>query len=125
MAARSRRIPRRCCGCWPTRRPTRCAPFRPRACNPCLPPAGSGWSGIMWRLDYPWLLILLPLGWLAYRYLPAYVQRRGALRIPFFESVARTIGQSPQRPGVRRDGWQLALNVLVWALLVLALARPE
>ncbi|MGO4401138.1 vWA domain-containing protein [Achromobacter sp. PAB15] len=79
----------------------------------------------MWRLDYPWLLILLPLGWLAYRYLPAYVQRRGALRIPFFESVARTIGQSPQRPGVRRDGWQLALNVLVWALLVLALARPE
>jgi len=79
----------------------------------------------MWRLEYPWLLVLLPLGWLAYRYLPAYVQRRGALRIPFFESVARSVGQSPQRPGVRRDPWQLGLNALVWALLVLALARPE
>lgn len=79
----------------------------------------------MWRLEYPWLLALLPLGWLAFRYLPSYVQRRGAVRIPFFESVARSVGQSPQRPGVRRDHWQLALNVLVWALLVLALARPE
>ena len=79
----------------------------------------------MWRLEYPWLLALLPLGWLAWRYLPAYVQRRGALRIPFFESVARSVGQSPQRPGVRRDRWQLALNALVWALIVVALARPE
>ena len=24
----------------------------------------------MWQLDYPWLLILLPLPWLGYRYLP-------------------------------------------------------
>lgn len=79
----------------------------------------------MWRLEYPWLLALLPLGWLAYRYLPPYVQRRAALRIPFFESVARSIGQAPQHPGVRRDPWQLGLNVLVWLLLALALARLE
>jgi Ca-activated chloride channel family protein len=79
----------------------------------------------MWRLEYPWLLALLPLGWLAYRYLPPYVQRRAALRIPFFEAVARSVGQAPQRPGVRRDPWQLGLNVLVWSLLVVALARPE
>lgn len=79
----------------------------------------------MWRLEYPWLLALLPLGWLAYRYLPPYVQRRSAVRIPFFESVARSTGQAPQRPGVRGDRWQLALNALVWLLLVLTLARPE
>lgn len=79
----------------------------------------------MWRLEYPWLLALLPLGWLAYRYLPPYVQRRSAVRIPFFESVARSTGQTPRRPGVRGDRWQLALNALVWLLLVLALARPE
>jgi Ca-activated chloride channel family protein len=79
----------------------------------------------MWRLEYPWLLALLPLGWVAYRYLPVYLQRRGAVRIPFFESVARSVGQTPQRPGVRRDRWQLALNMLVWLLLILALARPE
>lgn len=79
----------------------------------------------MWRLEYPWLLALLPLGWLAWRLLPSYVQRRGAVRVPFFESVARTVGQSPQRPGVRRDRLQTLVNALVWALLVLALARPE
>lgn len=79
----------------------------------------------MWRLEYPWLLALLPVGWMAYRFLPPYVQRRGAVRIPFFESVAQAVGQSPQRPGVRRDWPQTCLNVLVWVLLVLALARPE
>ncbi len=26
----------------------------------------------MWQLDYPWLLLLLPLPWLGYRYLPDY-----------------------------------------------------
>jgi len=78
----------------------------------------------MWRLDYPWLLALLPLAAVAYRYLPAYVQRRSAVRVPFFESVARTSGQSPQRPGVRRDGVQLAMHIAVWCLAVLALARP-
>jgi len=78
----------------------------------------------MWRLDHPWLLLLLPLAAVAYRYLPAYIQRRGAVRIPFFESVARTAGQSPLRPGVRRDRAQLALQAAVWCLAVLALARP-
>jgi hypothetical protein len=38
----------------------------------CSTPANTGWSIIMWQLDYPWLLLLLPLPWLAYRYLPAY-----------------------------------------------------
>jgi len=79
----------------------------------------------VWRLEYPWLLALLPLGWLAWRYLPPYVQGRSAVRIPFFESVARAVGQPAQRPGVRRDRWQTALNVLVWMLLLVALARPE
>lgn len=37
----------------------------------------------MWQLDYPWLLLLLPLPWLAYRYLPAYNEARSAVRVPF------------------------------------------
>lgn len=37
----------------------------------------------MWQLDYPWLLILLPLPWFGYRYLPDYREARSAVRVPF------------------------------------------
>ncbi|WP_424625623.1 VWA domain-containing protein [Achromobacter marplatensis] len=79
----------------------------------------------MWRLEYPWLLAAAPLALAAYRWLPAYVQQRNALRVPFFDSVAAITGQSPSRPGVRASPGQLWLNVAVWLLVVLALARPQ
>lgn len=79
----------------------------------------------MWRLDYPWLLALAPLGLAAYRWLPPYVQGRSALRLPFFDTMARLTGKSPASPGVRGGGVQLWLNALVWLLLVLALSRPQ
>lgn len=79
----------------------------------------------MWRLEYPWLLAAAPLALAAYRWLPAYVQPRSALRVPFFDTVAALKGQTPSRPGVRTRRGQLWLNVAVWLLLVLALARPQ
>ncbi len=78
----------------------------------------------MWQLDYPWLLLLLPLPWLAYRYLPAYNEARGAVRVPFFAAMSRAVGEAPGVVGNRRNHWQLLLNVLVWALILLAAARP-
>jgi Ca-activated chloride channel family protein len=78
----------------------------------------------MWQLDYPWVLTLLPLAWAAYRYLPDYAEPRAAVRVPFFQEIAAALGQTPGKPGVRRGGPQLALNATVWALLVLAAARP-
>jgi Ca-activated chloride channel family protein len=78
----------------------------------------------MWQLDYPWLLLLLPLPWLAYRYLPAYNEARSAVRVPFFAAMSRAIGEAPGIVGNRRNHWQLLLNVLVWALILLAAARP-
>lgn len=78
----------------------------------------------MWQLDYPWLLLLLPLPWLAYRYLPEYREARSAVRVPFFASLSRAVSQTPAASGVRSNRLQLLLNVLVWALLVLAIARP-
>lgn len=78
----------------------------------------------MWQLDYPWLLLLWPLAWPAYRYLPAYREPRSAVRIPFFTEVGQALGLSPRRAGLRRNRGQLLLNLAVWALLVLALARP-
>ncbi|CAB3867206.1 VWA domain-containing protein [Achromobacter piechaudii] len=79
----------------------------------------------MWRLEYPWLLAAAPLAWAAYRWLPPYMQSRGALRLPFFDTMVQLTGKSPARPGVRVARGQLWLNVAVWLLLVLALARPQ
>ncbi|MET1070096.1 MAG: VWA domain-containing protein [Pseudomonas prosekii] len=78
----------------------------------------------MWQLDYPWLLLLLPLPWFGYRYLPAYREARSAVRVPFFAAMSRAVGQAPSAPGSRNNRWQLLLNLLLWALLLIAVARP-
>lgn len=78
----------------------------------------------MWQLDYPWLLLLLPLPWFGYRYLPAYQQARAAVRVPFFAAMSRATGQQPRQPGISVSRWQLLLNLLVWILLCVAIARP-
>ena len=78
----------------------------------------------MWQFNYPWLLLLLPLPWLAYRYLPAYRETRSAMRVPFFAAMSRAIGQTPQATAAQGSRWQLLLNLLVWVLLLLAVARP-
>ena len=36
----------------------------------------------MWQFDYPWLLLLLPLPWFGYRWLPAYREALSAVRVP-------------------------------------------
>lgn len=78
----------------------------------------------MWRLEYPWLLLLLPVAGLAYRYLPAYREARSAVRVPFFSAMSRAIGARPVTTGSRYNRWQLVLNAAFWALTVLAVARP-
>lgn len=78
----------------------------------------------MWQFDYPWLLLLLPLPWLGYRYLPEYREARSAVRVPFFNAISHAVGQTPQTAGTRQNRLQLLLNLLVWALLVVAIARP-
>ncbi|RLU05189.1 hypothetical protein CS078_06450 [Pseudomonas prosekii] len=78
----------------------------------------------MWQLDYPWLLLLLALPWFGYRYLPAYREARSAVRVPFFAAMSRAVGQAPSAPGSRNNRWQLLLNLLVWTLLLIAVARP-
>jgi len=78
----------------------------------------------MWQLDCPWLLILLPLPWFGYRYLPDYREARSAVRVPFFGAMSRAVGQAPSRAGTRSNRWQLLLNLLVWTLLLVAASRP-
>ncbi|VVO43365.1 vWA domain-containing protein [Pseudomonas fluorescens] len=78
----------------------------------------------MWQLDYPWLLLLLPLPWLGYRYLPDYREARSAVRVPFFGAMSRAVGQAPSKAGPHGNRWQLLLNLLVWTLVLVAAARP-
>ena len=78
----------------------------------------------MWQFDYPWLWLLLPLPLLAWRYLPAYREARRAVRVPFFSAISQALGVSPVKSGISRGRWQLPLNLLVWLLVLAALARP-
>jgi Ca-activated chloride channel family protein len=78
----------------------------------------------MCQLDYPWLLFLLPVGWLAHRYLPGYQEQRQAVRVPFFNAMSEAIGQTPSVQGLQRNLPQLWLSALVWCLLVIAASRP-
>ncbi|WP_394558565.1 vWA domain-containing protein [Aquipseudomonas alcaligenes] len=78
----------------------------------------------MWQFDYPWALLTLPLALLGLRYLSPYREARSAMRVPFFTAMSRATGKAPAASGARSNAWQLSLNLLIWALLVLACARP-
>lgn len=81
----------------------------------------------MIELAFPWALLLLPAPWLVWRFMPPRRERLPALRVPFFRRITEAIGAEPQEGSVvlRRRWLQLATAILVWLLVVLALARPE
>lgn len=72
-------------------------------------------------LDHPWALLLLPLPVLARLLLPAYQEQGVAPRMPF---LARFTGADMARSPEAPRPWRMALAVLAWLLLVLALAAP-
>ena len=78
-------------------------------------------------LAYPAVLLLFPAPLLLRRVLPVYREDRRAMRLPWFERVATLSGQDPAGAGAvaRMPRWQAALLLLLWGLLVLALARPQ
>jgi len=86
-------------------------------------PAGERMIGFA----HPWLALLLPLPLLVHFLLPPYRQAQAGVRVPFFAALVRTTGEAPDSAGVsaRRPGWRLIVLVLCWALLVLALTRPQ
>lgn len=78
----------------------------------------------MWQLNYPWLLLLLPLPLLGYHRLPPWQDAHSAVRMPFFDEISQATGQRPDLLGTRHDHWQLALHIMVWCMLCIAVARP-
>jgi Ca-activated chloride channel family protein len=78
-------------------------------------------------LEYPWLLAVLPLPLLVWWLLPPYREETSSVRLPHFHGVAEAAGVRPA-PGaiVPRTNWlQKIIAPLCWALMVLALARPQ
>jgi len=79
------------------------------------------------ELAFPWALLLLPAPWLVWRFVPPRREQAPALRFPFFRRITQAAGAEP-RPGsvvLARRRLQMIVAILVWALIVTALARPE
>lgn len=72
---------------------------------------------------WPWAFALLPLPWIVRRFFPAAPQTRaGALRVPFFDSIASMRGGLlPPTLGRRA---LVAVLAAGWVCLVVAAARP-
>lgn len=81
----------------------------------------------MISLAVPWALLLLPAPWLIWRFAPARRERAPALRIPFFRRIASAVGAEPREGSVVpvRNRLQMIVAIVVWVLLVVALAQPE
>ncbi len=93
----------------------------------CWPRRGAGSACIVLELAHPWLLLLLPAPLLVFWLLPPYRQRVTALRVPFFAEMVAATGIEA-RPGavvLSRRWLQTLPMALLWALLVVGLARPQ
>ena len=80
-----------------------------------------GWFDALPHLAWPWMLLALPLPWLARRWLPPVRPALAALRVPWgprIEEIARR-GDPVAMRGMPR------LALLAWCLLCVAAARPQ
>ena len=75
----------------------------------------------MFEFAWPWLFLLLPLPWLAGRWLPASAEQGSALHLPYAGVVDALSAASLSRRAARQRWWPW----LVWALLLAAVARPQ
>ena len=84
------------------------------------------WGGIaVFEFQWPWLLLALPLPWLARALLPAApTAGEAALRVPFFSELAALPGVS-EGGAAGRPRNLFWLGVIVWLLLLAAAARPQ
>ncbi len=81
----------------------------------------------MLELAYPWALAALPAPLLVYWLLPPHRERTSALRVPFFDRMVEAAGLEARAGSVVLDRrlLQIACMTLVWALLVVGLAKPQ
>lgn len=85
--------------------------------NAWLSTLHGGFAGFAW----PWLLLALPLPWLARRLLPAARSASAALRVPYGARLDAVAGGGGFARGGHASWWLW----LAWALLCVAAARPQ
>jgi Ca-activated chloride channel homolog len=81
----------------------------------------------MFEFEWPWMFLLLPLPLLVWWLMPTYHDRQVSVHVPFFDRLAEATGQTPQPGAVvaRRKAIQMISAIVIWTLLVTALARPQ
>lgn len=73
-------------------------------------------------MDYPWLLLILPLPLVIKFILPASTHSKNALKVPFFKNFEKIASQS--KPKYLSQFNQL-LAFAIWSLLVIAATSPK
>jgi Ca-activated chloride channel family protein len=77
----------------------------------------------MLQLDWPWILLLLPLPLVVYFGLPARpAGQDAALQVPFLDDF--NLSQQASRRQLKSH-WVKYLSLFAWCLMVLAASRPE
>lgn len=76
--------------------------------------------------EYPWLLLIVALPYVIYRFSPAYLQPSVSIYIPFFTRIVSATQQTPNAGAVayKRRLLQTIALLLCWVGLVISLARP-
>lgn len=74
---------------------------------------------------HPWLLLLAPLPWILKRVLPPRPRSSTALRVPFGRRLEKAISEVPLATQAKRGTIGTLLPILVWLLVLTALARPQ
>ena len=78
----------------------------------------------MLELGQPWALVVLPLPLLVLWLAPPRRQVVQAVRVPFFEATSAGLDKGEGAVVLPRSRWQMGFAWLLWALVVLTLARP-
>lgn len=76
----------------------------------------------MIHLQWPWLLLVLPLPWVFYRWLPPHENTSAALRVPFLREFDLAANSNT---AMEHNHRVLIVAALAWTLLVLASVRPQ
>lgn len=81
----------------------------------------------MYTLSHPWLLLLVLLPPALRRIVHPYREARQAIRVPWFQRVAALLGEKPADGAVIAEpkASEHVFYWVLWALIVLALARPQ
>lgn len=74
---------------------------------------------------HPWCFVLLPLPWLLRRFLPSRRESQLAIRVPFGERLRTAGSNSGTDSRAAKKVSPYLVAVLVWLLLIVALARPQ